>query len=87
MARLHPRYAEAWEWDEHNEAELARHRISVQEVYQVWANGPEWVPNRRRRSGDHKMVGFTDGDRALSIVVKYHSDRKRTQALYLGVRT
>jgi uncharacterized DUF497 family protein len=81
MARHHPRYAHAWDWDEGNEAELARHGIAVPEVYQVWANGPEWVPNKRRGSGDHKMIGYTDGGRALSIVVKYHPDRRLNRAI------
>jgi hypothetical protein len=81
MARHHPRYADAWEWDDHNEGELARHRIRVDEVYQVWANGPEWVRNKRKGSGDHKMIGYTDGARALSIVVRYHADRRLNRAI------
>lgn len=68
-------------WDDHNEAELARHRIAIRDVYQVWANGPEWVPNKRLGSGDHKMIGLTDGGRALSIVVKYHQDLRLNRAI------
>ena len=71
-----PRDAEAWEWDEGNESELARHQISPKEVEQVWANGPAFVPNQRHRAGDGKMVGLTNSGRALTIVVRFHS-RKR----------
>jgi uncharacterized DUF497 family protein len=81
VARHHPRYAEAWDWDENNEAELARHRISVREVYEVWADGPEWVRNKLGGSGDHKMIGLTDGGRALSIVVKDYPDRRLNRAI------
>lgn len=81
MPRPHPRSAEAWEWDEANEEELARHQIVVREVYEVWANGPEWVRNKRGKSGDHKMVGYTEAGRALAIVVRYHPDRRLNRAI------
>lgn len=81
VAGHHPTYAEEWDWDEDNESELAHHGIHVRDVYQVWANSPEWVPNKRRGSGDHKMLGLTDGGRALSIVVKYYRDRRMNRAI------
>jgi hypothetical protein len=40
----HPLEGEAWEWDEGNEAELWAHKIVPREVYEVWENGPVWVP-------------------------------------------
>jgi len=76
VARHHPRYAEAWDWDKDNEDELAKHGISPREVQEVWEEGPEWVRNKHSGSGDHKMIGLTKGGRALSIVVKYYADRK-----------
>lgn len=57
MTDGHPREAESWEWDEDNESELAAHAISVDEVEQVWAEGPEWVRNKKHRAGDYKMLG------------------------------
>lgn len=71
-----PRNAEAWEWDEGNENELADHRIDPEEVYQVWENDPTWVPNTRHRPGDRKMIGRTHGGRRLTIVVRYYEDRR-----------
>lgn len=71
----HPSTADAWEWDEGNEGELAAHEISPAEVYEVWANGAVWVPNVRRRAGDWKMLGRTDGGRRLTIVLRLYGDR------------
>jgi uncharacterized DUF497 family protein len=81
MTAGHPRNAEAWEWDEENEAELAHHRISISEVEQVWAEGPEWARNKRHRAGDYKMVGPTFGGRVLTIVVRYTSTTKVARAI------
>jgi hypothetical protein len=71
----HPANAEAWEWDEGNEGELAAHNITPWEVYEVWANHPQWSPNVRYRVGDWKMYGKTDGGRRLAIVLSFYADR------------
>jgi hypothetical protein len=71
----HPSCAEWWEWDEGNEEELARHHITPQETYEVRTNNPIWIPNRRYRAGDWKMLGRTDGGRPLAIVIRYYTDR------------
>ena len=71
----HPTSADCWEWDEGNEQELAGHHITPQEVYEVCANGPTWVPNTRYRAGDWKMLGKTDGGRRLAIVIRFYIDR------------
>ena len=70
-----PSGGEAWEWDEGNESELARHGISPSEVYEVWENGPVWVPNIRHHTGDWKLLGRTHGGRPLTIVIRLYSDR------------
>jgi uncharacterized DUF497 family protein len=70
-----PSHAEAREWDEGNERELAGHGIAPAEVLEVWANRPIWVPNARHRSGDWKMCGTTYSWRRLTIVVRYPADR------------
>jgi hypothetical protein len=69
---MRPWDAEGFEWDEANESELAdpRHLIQPWEVEQVFWSGPVWVPNRRGRSGDYKMVGRTNGGRKFTIVVQ-----------------
>ena len=77
----HPTSADCWEWDEGNEEELTGHHITPQEVYEVWANGPIWVPNTRHRAGDWKMLGRTDGERRLAIVIRYYMDRSMLRAI------
>jgi uncharacterized DUF497 family protein len=71
-----PNNAEAWDWDEANEAELARHGILLPDVEQIWMNGPVLAPNKRRRAGDWKMIGFTDGGRLLTVILRYDADRR-----------
>ena len=43
----HPLVAEAIDFDDGNESELARHGISAVEVWQVVTNDPTWVPNKK----------------------------------------
>lgn len=66
---MHPAQAFGFEWDEDNEEHLASHGITPWEVEQVFLNGPVWVPNRKDRSGAWKMLGWTDGGRALTIIL------------------
>jgi hypothetical protein len=72
--------AEAVEWDDENDdgniAELAAHHIAPREVHEVLDNRPTWVPNRRRRAGDWKLLGTTYGGRRLTIIVRYYEDRR-----------
>ena len=68
----HPSQALVWEWREGDENELHEHRISPEEIYQVWANRPKFARNKRRRVGDWKMMGKTDGGRKLMIVLRYY---------------
>jgi uncharacterized DUF497 family protein len=71
-----PEDAERIELDEDNEAKLAAHRISPDELFELWENGPVWVPNRRDRKGDWKMLGLTAGGRKLTVVVRYNEDQR-----------
>ncbi len=67
---MHPAGASDFEWDEHNEAHLAEHGIMPFEVVQIFFNRPQWLPNKRHGADRWKMIGFTDGGRALSIIVQ-----------------
>lgn len=81
-----PEYAEAFEWDPDdddsgNTAHLAESRpdrpgISADEAEQVFANGGVFLPNKKEGSGDWKLLGPTDGDRLLTLIVAYHDDRR-----------
>lgn len=67
---MHPRNATGFEWDDGNRDELAQphHPIQEWEAEEVFLNGPVWMPNRKRHSGDWKMVGRTDDGRALTLI-------------------
>jgi hypothetical protein len=69
MDVVHPDEAEDLDFDDHNEAHLARHQISPTDILQVWLNGPVWAPNRRGSAGTWLMLGDTDGGRPLTIAV------------------
>lgn len=69
----HPSQALAWEWREGDEDELHEHKISPEEIYQVRANHPQFARNKRRKAGDWKMMGITDGGRKLTIVLRYYA--------------
>jgi hypothetical protein len=81
MTYRQPASAAAWEWDDGNERELASHKITAMEVYEVWMGRPIWIPNKRHRSGDWKMLGRTAGGRRLSVVVRFYEDRAVLRAI------
>jgi hypothetical protein len=68
---MKPWLAEEIEWDDGNERELAAHRISPAEVHELFEAGPQWVPNRKYRAGDWKMVGYTASGRAITVIVSW----------------
>ena len=71
-----PYDAEAFEWDDANESELARHRIGPSEVEQVFSSDPLFVRNKRNAAGDRKMIGRTAGGRVLTIVVRWQQESR-----------
>jgi hypothetical protein len=64
------------EWDEGNLSELGAHAIADRDVEDVYAGGPVWVPNRKLRSGDWKMVGRTRTGRAITVIVAWNEIRR-----------
>lgn len=81
MPGAHPADAEAWEWDEGNESELAAHQISPEEVEGVWWNGPVFVPNVKHKEGDWKMIGATEGGRRLTVIIRYDAGRRTVRPI------
>lgn len=71
----HPRHATDIEFDEANESELAGHRITALEAFEVLVNKPTWAPNKKGRAGLWLAVGRTDGGRALTIPVSFDESR------------
>lgn len=72
----HPSGAESIDFDEGNESELARHRITLSEVMQIALNDPTWAPNKKGRAATWIAVGYTDGGRALTIPMLYDGRRR-----------
>ena len=66
---MHPGQADDLEFDEVNEAHLARHGISATEVTQVWLNEPIYVPNKEALTARWLMLGDTAGGRSLTVAV------------------
>lgn len=64
MAR---RFVAALILDEHNLAEIGRHRASKAEVEQVVANRHITAPNPRGEPGSILLIGETDGGRVLTV--------------------
>lgn len=81
MGESYPWRAEAWEWDDGNESELAAHRISAVEVEQVWDSDAKFIPNVADHPGDWKMLGLTNGGRRLTIIVRFDSNRLCNRAI------
>jgi uncharacterized DUF497 family protein len=63
------------EWDDGNESELRAHKISPEEVEDLFGNAPVWVPNKKYRAGKWKMVGYTSGRRRLTVVAAWDENR------------
>lgn len=76
-----PSQALYWAWREGDEDELHEHRITPEEVYEVWANQPQFARNKRRRAGDWKMMGRTDGGRRLTIVLRYDGEARSVRPI------
>lgn len=54
---------------------LARHAVSASEIEQVFQNFPCWLRNKKERRANWRMIGYTDGGRALDIKVLWDEDR------------
>lgn len=58
-----------FEFDAANIAHLARHEIDENLVWDVWADRPVVVLNRRERAGTHLMIGESSAARCWTIVI------------------
>jgi hypothetical protein len=63
-----------FEFDTANLAHLARHEIDENLVWDVWADQPVVVFNRRDRAGTHLMVGQSSAGRCWTIVIVLAQD-------------
>jgi hypothetical protein len=60
---------------EGTEAHLARHNVTPIEVDQVFLNRPVWLRNKANRRANWRMLGRTDGGRALDVKILWDEDR------------
>jgi hypothetical protein len=66
---VHPSEADDLDFDDENEAHLARHNVTPLEVVQVHRNQPVYVPNKAGVTAPWLMLGDTDGGRPLTVAV------------------
>jgi hypothetical protein len=78
---MHPSRSGGFDWREESETHLARHGVRPWEVDEVFLNGPVWAPNKKGMTGAWLMLGWTDGGRALSIVVAMDEDTAMLRAI------
>jgi hypothetical protein len=48
---------EGLEVDEDNIAEMQRHGLTVERLFQVWEEAPRYRRNRAEKAGSHQMIG------------------------------
>lgn len=60
-------YIAELEFDEHNEAEMARHSVTPVEVLQVLEQDYRLFRNRRNRAAEYVMIGTSHGGRSLTV--------------------
>lgn len=65
------------EIDDGNEEHLTRHGVSIAEVQQVLAGGPDIRRNRKNRAGTHVALGQTNGGRVVVPLVDKGNGRVR----------
>jgi len=58
------------QFDEWNESEMARHRVTAWEVLQVLAGDPVFLPNKRGHEASIVMIGPTFGGRFLTVPLR-----------------
>jgi uncharacterized DUF497 family protein len=78
---VHPRFAEDFDWDEGNEAELARHGVTQAEAEEAFLNTPVWYRNKKGRSGAWKYTGRTDAGRPITIVATWRESARRLRVI------
>lgn len=66
-----------FEWDEYNEAEIGKHRVTCFEVEECFENPYRVVPHKKAKSepekyGDrYEVKGQTNGGRKLFIIIQH----------------
>ncbi len=79
--QLHPNSASEFVWDEGNARELSRHKVTPSEVEEVFSAGASWLPNKKNRSGNWKMIGYTNGGRVLTLILFWDEEKRSLRAI------
>lgn len=77
----HPSFADHVDVNDHVVRKLAGHSITIYEMFQMLANDPKWVPNKKNRTADWKAIGQTDGGRLISIRFKFDQTRNALEPI------
>jgi uncharacterized DUF497 family protein len=78
---LHPSEADDLDFDDENEAHLARHGITPLEAHQVFVGKPIFVPNRKGLTATWLMLGDTAGGRTLTVAVLCLETQRRLRPI------
>jgi hypothetical protein len=58
-----------FQWDDENIEHLAGHGLYVDQVYHILYGNPLFFPNKKRRTGTHKIIGPDLSDVLWTIVI------------------
>lgn len=78
---MHPRDTDDLDFDDENEAHLARHAITPTEVAEVFMDQPVFVPNKKGLAAAWLMLGDTTGGRALTIAALVLEAQRRLRPI------
>lgn len=73
---MHPKDATGFKWNDKNRGHLAEHHVTQDEAEEVFFNGAVWARNTGEHSADYRMMGWTDGGRALKLFVTANSETR-----------
>lgn len=73
---MHPRDATGFKWCDKNVAHLAEHHITQDEAEEVFFNGPAYAGNTGEHAAEYRMMGWTDGGRALKLFVTANEETR-----------
>jgi hypothetical protein len=60
---------ESLEVDDDNIAEMERHGLTVERLFQVWEDSPKYRRNKRRKKASYQMIGPDHGGTFWTIPI------------------
>lgn len=78
---MHPSEADDLDFDDGNEAHLARHAITSLEVHQACVDNPIFIPTKKGLTAAWLMLGDTAGGRALTVAILCLETQRRLRPI------